>query len=97
MRATAGGVSCLLPPSALQPDVFFRSGISPTSSHKLREHRRRRRTGVAEVARRDNMLLEGAGEGQRLTERPRWPVLDPGAGSRSAVQPSPTLSLHTEG
>lgn len=84
------GVSCLLPPSALQPDVFFRSGIFATSSQKLREHRRRRRTGVAEVAGRDNMLLEGAGEGRRLTEGPRWPVLDPGAGQQgSVVQPGP--------
>lgn len=94
------GVSCLLPPSALQPDVFFRSGIFATSSQKLREHRRRRRTGVAEVAGRDNVLLEGAGEGRRLTEGPRWPVLDPGAGQQGGRRParaSPALSLCTEG
>lgn len=94
------GVSCLLPPSALQPDVFFRSGIFATSSQKLREHRRRRRTGVAEVAGRDNVLLEGAGEGRRLTEGPRWPVLDPGAGQQGGRRParaSPAPSLRTEG
>lgn len=87
------GVSCLLPPSALQPDVFFRSGIFATSSQKLREHRRRRRTGVAEVAGRDNVLLEGAGGAeadrgpQVACARPRGRAA--GGPSSSPGQPGP--------
>lgn len=54
---------------------------------------------MAEEAGRKGRLLEGAGEGRRLTMRPRGPVPDPGAGWQGPrpAQPSPALSLHTEG